>query len=565
MNSNESWVGKQINQYEVQEYLTRGGMADIYKAYDAQLKRTVCLKVMQAALLDDVAFVKRFQREARTAARLNHPDIIKIFDTGVTADNQPFLVMEYIEAGSLDRLVARGEIEWPFPVVDALKFIKRLAAALSMAHYQRVYHRDLKPQNVLMRHGTHPVLTDFGVAAVEEGTKLTRTGEMPGTPLYMSPEQIRGEPVDGRSDIYALGLILYEMLAGSHPFAHLDPWRMLDYQATVEPPPLRLGRDDLSEATYRIVHSCLHKHPANRYQSTVDLIAALDEAIREEQGEGEVEKSPTRFSPFLRENWMLLLLILLVLALLVVAIISLLPQNDGSAAAATATNNVDVLSSNLPTVVVATMRVLPTSTPAAIVSDVAPTRILATPTHSVTPLPTDTPVSTETAVPPTTTPIPPVIVNNVIESSACTITADSLWDDFIDQYKSRLGCGTTGLMAIAYELNAYQPFPNGFAIWRGDRDLVYVLDNTSQFSAHDIRNVDQNNQKCEPFLKGGIGSLWCNNNGISTRLGLPVVDEKNSSGFVVQDFANGLVFTADDLSLYYVLFTNTGEWTAVAK
>ncbi|MCA9920862.1 MAG: serine/threonine protein kinase, partial [Anaerolineales bacterium] len=396
-NNDVSWEGKSINQYEVEAYLARGGMADIYKAYDTQLKRVVCLKIMQAALLEDAAFTKRFQREARTAASLDHPDIIKIFDTGVTETGQPFIVMGYIQDGSLDKVTASGDLPWPLPPAQALKLVKRIAGALFAAHQRHIYHRDLKPQNVLMRHKKQPVLTDFGVAAVEEGTKLTRTGEMPGTPYYMSPEQIRGEPVDGRSDIYALGLILYEMLAGSHPYAHLDPNRILEHQALIEPPPLRLARDGLSETTYQVVNTCLQKHAANRYQTITHLVAALDAAIAEEEPSVDAVVPTVDWKYFLRQNWLLLALIVLVLVLLVVTAISLLPSLGAAAPQPQLQSSAGVLST-----AAATATATATTAPVEVVIVASPTLIPVTQIPSATPMPpTLTPiVPTETAVPP---------------------------------------------------------------------------------------------------------------------------------------------------------------------
>ncbi|KAA3662586.1 MAG: serine/threonine protein kinase [Chloroflexi bacterium] len=566
MNNDETWEGKQINQYDVQEYLTRGGMADIYRASDSQLKRVVCLKVMQADYLNDEAFVKRFQREARTAASLDHPDIIKIFDTGMTPSGQPFIVMEYIEDGSLDRLTAKGEISWPLPQQQALKLIKRVASALFTAHNRRIFHRDLKPQNILMRHKKHPVLTDFGVAAVEEMTKLTRTGEMPGTPYYMSPEQIRGERVDGRSDIYALGLILYEMLAGSHPYAHLDPWRILEHQVLIEPPPLRLARDGLSDATYQVVNTCLQKHAANRYQSVIDLIKAIDMALERESA-GDAPPPPTsiprpgRWQLYFRQNWLLLLLIGLVLILLTLSIINILPNGifgetgltqNAIKVAATA------VSTNTPN---------PTS-PATIqiVVQASPTLIPVTPTYTHTPLPTETPVlPTETAVPPTAPPIiNPIQPPRTTPTLSCVARADSSWGNTVDQYESRLGCATSGIITYQMSEAAYQMFPGGQMIWRANTNQIHVLYNDATLSTFNVGPADASQATCQNNLQNSFGWLWCTNSVVQS-LGIPSETERNANNMIVQQFENGLLLTYSEINNNLVLFTKQKRWETSPK
>ena len=590
MNDNvESWEGKQINQYDVQEFMARGGMADIYKAYDEQLKRVVCLKVMQADFLDDEAFVKRFQREARTAAGLDHPDIIKIFDTGMTAAGQPFIVMEYIEDGSLDRLTARGDLSWPLPPEQALKLIKRIASALFAAHNRRIFHRDLKPQNILMRHKKHPVLTDFGVAAVEEGTKLTRTGEMPGTPYYMSPEQIRGEPVDGRSDIYALGLILYEMLAGSHPYAHLDPWRILEHQVLIEPPPLRLARDGLSDATYQVVNTCLQKHAANRYQSVTDLIQAIDVALQQEAADESLAKSvvttipkPNRLGVYVRQNWLLLVLIVLVLILLVLTIINILPSDSGldatitqnaiGLASSSAQDEVETAVSSTQMTATSTNTPLPTPAPTIqIVIQASPTLIPVTPTHTNTPIP-----PTETAVPPTETAVfatttPPVFSGGAASSapvpqprtSSCS-QIDGSWGSGVEQYESRLGCATSGVDTYRLSEAAYQNFPEGQMIWRGSTDQIHVLFNDGSLSTFSASGADATSGNCQNNLKNSFGWLWCTNTAVQT-LGIPSETERNATNMVAQTFDKGILLTFSETTNNLVLFTNEGRWETAPK
>jgi Tol biopolymer transport system component len=258
-------------------------MADVYLADDLGLRRKVVLKIMLPHLAQDEAFVTRFQREARTTARLNHPNIIQVYSTGLTPDGRPYLAMQYIRGGTLHekltRLAAQGEL---LPAQTALTIMRQIADALNFAHGAGIVHRDLKPSNILLHSNGVPVLTDLGIAAVESTTRLTRTGEVMGTPFYMSPEQAQGKALDGRSDIYSMGVILYETLAGNPPFQATSPLAVL-HQHIYEPPPLLLSsREDLSPITSQVVEICLRKDPDQRYQNAGELVTALDGALAAE-------------------------------------------------------------------------------------------------------------------------------------------------------------------------------------------------------------------------------------------------------------------------------------------
>lgn len=205
-------------------------MAAVYAAYDETLDRQVAFKVILPNKATEQA-VARFRREARTVARLNHPNIIPIYYTGKTADNLPYLVMEFVRGGSLNdqlhQFARQGEIPKP---VDTLRKMREIIRALGEMHKAGVVHRDLKPSNILMRNPTTPLLADMGIASVSDAaTKLTRTGIRLGTPAYMSPEQARGEELDGRSDLYTMGLILYQMLCGQLPFTADTPMAFLHH------------------------------------------------------------------------------------------------------------------------------------------------------------------------------------------------------------------------------------------------------------------------------------------------------------------------------------------------
>ena len=277
---------QQSDQFYITDLIARGGMADVYLAQDVVLKRQVALKVLSPQMTMNRNANARFRREAETVARLNHPHIVQIFSTGRTQDKRPFIAMEYVRGGSLQKYLARLHAKnQRLNCVDALLITRQVAEALAVAHQAGVVHRDLKPSNILLRPDGTPVVTDLGIAAVQTEPSLTQTGNVVGTPHYMSPEQARGQKIDGRSDIYSLGMILYEMLAGSVPFSGDSPLSILHQQVNEPPPPLSTIRTDLTNATCQVVEICLQKEPANRFQSADDLIVALDHALIMEQGE----------------------------------------------------------------------------------------------------------------------------------------------------------------------------------------------------------------------------------------------------------------------------------------
>ncbi|MGY6587985.1 MAG: protein kinase domain-containing protein [Wenzhouxiangella sp.] len=264
----------EISGYRVEQELGRGGMATVYLAVQESLERCVALKVMKAALAADEEFAERFVREARTAASLQHSSIVAIFDAG-QAGHHFYIAMEYVSGGELKDRLRHGAMN----ASDAVAVIRQIAAGLNYAHGKGFVHRDVKPENILFREDGTAVLSDFGIArAIGSGTRMTATGLSIGTPHYMSPEQARGQAVDGRSDLYALGVLFFEMLSGEVPFDAQDSFA-LAYQHINDPiPQLRpmLGK-------YQpIINRLLAKDSEDRYQSGAELIEDLD---RIEQGE----------------------------------------------------------------------------------------------------------------------------------------------------------------------------------------------------------------------------------------------------------------------------------------
>ena len=190
----DSLIGKRIGQYAITEFLGEGGMGVIYKAHQPSLDRDVAIKILTGPLADDEEFVARFRREAMAAGSLGHPNILTIHDAGTTGDGLHYIVMQYAPGGTLKDLVDRG----PMPVERAREIAAQIADALAAAHAHGIVHRDLKPSNILLARDGRPLLTDFGVALVSSGTRLTRTGMSVGTAEYMSPEQAQGLAVDKR-------------------------------------------------------------------------------------------------------------------------------------------------------------------------------------------------------------------------------------------------------------------------------------------------------------------------------------------------------------------------------
>ena len=229
-------IGKTLGNYQIMEELGRGGMAVVYKAYQRSLNRYVALKVLPPQLGFDRQFVERFQREARAAAGLQHPNIVVVYDVG-HEEGVHYIVMEYLEGRTLKAVI---DYESPMPPRRVHGIVNQIGAALDYAHQRGFVHRDVKPSNVFVGEGDRVTLTDFGIAkAASEAQQLTRTGMLMGTPEYMSPEQASGAKVDHRTDLYALGVVLYQMVVGQAPFQGTTPHATLHAVIYEAPPPPR--------------------------------------------------------------------------------------------------------------------------------------------------------------------------------------------------------------------------------------------------------------------------------------------------------------------------------------
>jgi eukaryotic-like serine/threonine-protein kinase len=267
--------------YEVLSELGRGTSGVVYKAYDPKLDRLVALKILRPELValeeSGVTLKQRFHHEAVAAGRLTHPAIVAVHDVG-EAEGRPFMVMEYIEGGTLADLLLGGR---PLPLEDAVGIVLPVCAALDYAHRHGVVHRDIKPRNILVGPGVTKV-TDFGTARIL-GASHTQTGTMLGTPAYTSPEMVRGQPADTRSDLFSLGVVLYEALTGVNPFNAADLAAVLYRIVNIDAPPVRHHTADLPVALDRVLRHALAKEPEARYATATDFATALRKAATREQ------------------------------------------------------------------------------------------------------------------------------------------------------------------------------------------------------------------------------------------------------------------------------------------
>ena len=283
-------IGERLGPYEVASLLGRGGMGIVYLALDTRLQRTVAIKALPPAYTQDTRLRARLRREARAAAALSHPGIATVFALE-EFDDRLYLVCEYVAGRTLAALMAvrAGAIS----VTEVLSIAVDIARALGAAHAGGVIHRDLKPENVMQAADGGIKVVDFGLARFEQGRgldggeHLTRPGGAPGTPSYMAPEVLRGDPADARADQFSFGVLLYELVTGRHPFRGTDDTATVTRIIETEPPPIEPSRPDCPQALARIIMTCLAKEPRNRYPVTATLVADLEAAAGARLSPGE--------------------------------------------------------------------------------------------------------------------------------------------------------------------------------------------------------------------------------------------------------------------------------------
>jgi serine/threonine protein kinase len=282
------WIGQTIGKVRIEKFLARGGMAEVYLGTHLTLERQVAVKVMHSYIEESPELQTRFQREARVVAGMRHPNIVQILDFD-TFEGHPYIVMEYLRGVSLAAYLRNlHEKQEVLPFVKVGRLLGALASGLDYAHSQGVIHRDIKPANILLhsRSGeftverplsknVDPIITDFGLVRIAHSTNQTATGMVSGTPTYMSPEQAQGSKVDHRTDIYSLGVVLYELLAGRVPFEG-DSTLAVIYKHINEPPP---PIDNIPEQLQAVIAKALEKNPDDRYQNARDLTEDFSDAI----------------------------------------------------------------------------------------------------------------------------------------------------------------------------------------------------------------------------------------------------------------------------------------------
>src|SRR3954463_13992158 len=269
-------VGMQLNgRYRLDAQIGSGGMSTVYRAFDAVLERRVAVKLMHREITADTDQLERFRREARAVAQLSHPHIVGVIDAG-EEDGRPYIVFEYVEGETLkDRIRRLGRL----PVDEAIAYAIEIARALGAAHGRGIVHRDVKPQNVLVDEEGSAKVTDFGIARSMDDSGLTADGRVLGTTGYVAPEQARGHDVNGQSDIYSLGVVLYEMLTGDVPFHGENQVSVAMKHVREDLPDIQVLRPEVSATLAAVLDRMTDKSLAHRYADIPSLVADLEEAL----------------------------------------------------------------------------------------------------------------------------------------------------------------------------------------------------------------------------------------------------------------------------------------------
>jgi serine/threonine protein kinase len=278
----EDLIGAKLGEYEIIEHVGHGVAADVYKAYQPKLNRYVAVKVLSPTFVNEQSFLARFVREAQAVAQIDHPNILPVYDFD-RQDDLVYIVMQYVDSGSLDDLLGQ-----PLPLDFTLRILEQVGSALAHAHQRGIIHRDIKPGNILLGPGNWVLLTDFGLVKIlETPADLTPSGMSLGTPAYMAPEQVAGERVDQRADIYSLGATLYQMVTGRVPFEGGTGMAVaFKHLSEVLIPPRKLN-PSLPPPVDKVIVKALAKEPGLRYQTVEELVAAFREAV-------EGTKAPTK-------------------------------------------------------------------------------------------------------------------------------------------------------------------------------------------------------------------------------------------------------------------------------
>jgi hypothetical protein len=582
----EDLTGRQFGPYRIIAPLGEGGMAAVFKAYHPGMGRYVALKVLPKQLAAEPEYMSRFEREARVLANLQHPHILAVFDFG-EADGYTYIVMPYVESGTLDEFLQGS----PLTLSQIRSVISQVGDALDYAHARGVVHRDIKPSNILLDERENCLLTDFGISKILEGTaRLTETGGIVGTPAYMSPEQGRGRPVDGRSDVYSLGIVLYEMATGRVPYTAETPIAVI-FKHIEDPLPLpREVNPALPEAVENVILKAIAKQPEERFATAGEMVRALRAAIPEggsgtdpaATGLGTARPRKQAGGLFTRKPVLVVGGFILVAAVLaavygVLALSGLFVTPDRVTLETTAPVRPTAGAAALPTLTAiptvepaAVPTAAPTDTPqpipTAAPSDTPQPMPTAAPSNTSQPIPTDT---SAPAVTPTFTPVPPTATATPVPPTptpACapvTGTFSSVWS----QIQTTIGCAAGQEMTgLVVEEN----FQYGKMFWREPVDLAQglVLYNNGTWRIYphapfvegspEYSCVDANTPaQTPPTPKRGFGAMWCDIPEIRAGLGNATDTERGYSG-AMQRFDNGFMIRTDTGGTF--VFYAAGMW-----
>jgi len=295
--------------YQIVEEIGRGSMGVVYKAYDPEIDRYIALKVLRHDRVTSKAFLQRFLKEARAIGRLSHPNIVTVYDVGQD-HGTVFIAMELLKGRSLSDLLKKGAL----PTDQSIRIGLQVAKALEYAHEHGIIHRDIKPSNIIISSSGIAKLTDFGIAHIEDSNipRQTQAGEILGTPAYMSPEQILGKSISGCTDIFSLGIVIYEMVTGTRPFNGKNLSAIFNAITTLKPIPPHKVNHSISTGLSHIVMKCLEKDPAKRFKTATVLAQELEKLLE--------EKGPSKSSLFqtiIKEkiNWLIVIIFIFLIAI----------------------------------------------------------------------------------------------------------------------------------------------------------------------------------------------------------------------------------------------------------
>ena len=317
------------DRYELEELAGAGGMSSVYRAHDRLLDRKVALKILHQQYTEDAEYVERFRHEARAVAALSHPNIVTVIDRG-EHDGRQFIVFEYIEGENLKRLIER---RGPAPVDQALELAMQIARGLSFAHQQGLVHRDVKPQNILLNGDGQAKVTDFGIArSLDVKHGMTQTGTVLGTSDYIAPEQAQGHRVDEHTDVYSLGIVLYELLTSEVPFPGENFVAVAMRHINEEPPSIRDRRPEVPPRVEAAVHRAMAKDPEERFPTMRDFCLELEGCLAELQGT-QILAPPRSASPARRRSgvspWPFVLVLAALIAIGAVIAVLLIHRSNG--------------------------------------------------------------------------------------------------------------------------------------------------------------------------------------------------------------------------------------------